>query len=88
MSPLFSIVAVPGLGGHAFGSWRATTNANMWLRDFLPAKVKNSRILVYGYNSELTGPGAKSFASILDMATTLVNNLKIARSRPNVSEYL
>jgi hypothetical protein len=82
---LCSIVAVQGLGGHGFGSWKATGNADMWLRDFLPDKVKNSRILIYGYNADLVGPGARSFASILDMAKGLVNNLKLARSQPNVS---
>jgi len=85
---LCSIVAVQGLGGNGFGSWRATSNADMWLRDFLPEKAKNSRILIYGYNADLTGPGAKSFASILDMAKGLVNNLKLARSQPNVSKGL
>lgn len=81
--PVVDIVAVQGLGGNGFGSWRATGNADMWLRDFLPEKAKNSRILIYGYNADLTGPGAKSFASILDMAKGLVNNLKLARNQPN-----
>lgn len=79
-----SIVAVSGLGGNGFGSWRAPGTANMWLRDFLPEKIKHSRIFIYGYDTELTGPGARSFASIRDMAKTLFNNLKMARAQPNV----
>lgn len=56
----------------------------MWLRDFLPDMFKNSRIVTYGYNSDLRGPGARSFASILDLAKGLVNNLIVARSQPSV----
>jgi hypothetical protein len=84
----FSIVAVQGLGGNGFGSWRATGGADMWLRDFLPEKAKNSRILIYGYNADLTGPGARSFASISDLAKGLVNDLILARKQESVSEYL
>lgn len=53
----FSIIAVHGLSGHAFGSW-ATFNDHsgqftMWLKDFLPEDVQNVRILTYGYESRL-----------------------------------
>ena len=81
---ILSIVAVSGLGGNGFGSWRAPKTANMWLRDFLPESIKNSRILIYGYDTTLTGPGATSFASIRDMAKTLFFNLIGARAQPNV----
>ncbi|KAF2799767.1 TPR-like protein [Melanomma pulvis-pyrius CBS 109.77] len=81
--PVIDIVAVSGLGGNGFGSWRAPGTANMWLRDFLPEKIKHSRIFIYGYDTELIGPGARSFASIRDMAKTLFNNLKMARAQPN-----
>jgi hypothetical protein len=56
----------------------------MWLRDFLPEKVSNARVLLYGYNADLIGPGAGSFASILDMGRALMNQLIIARERPEV----
>ena len=60
----------------------------MWLRDFLPGKIKNSRILIYGYNADLIGRGAQFFASILDLAKGFVNDLKVARGRPDVSATL
>ncbi|KAI5784274.1 hypothetical protein FPQ18DRAFT_105950 [Pyronema domesticum] len=32
--PSLDIVAVPGLGAHAFGTWKARNEYKMWLRDF------------------------------------------------------
>jgi hypothetical protein len=44
-----SVIAVTGLAGHAFGSWRNRETQAMWLRDFLPKDVRNIRIMTYGY---------------------------------------
>ncbi|KAI9507260.1 hypothetical protein F5148DRAFT_140868 [Russula earlei] len=43
------IIAIHGLNGHAFSSW--AVNHVMWLRDLLPKRVPNARVLVYGYNA-------------------------------------
>ncbi|KAF8542993.1 hypothetical protein BDD12DRAFT_875508 [Trichophaea hybrida] len=48
------VIAVTGLAGHAFGSWRNSEAGNMWLKDFLPEDIKGIRIMTYGYNSSLT----------------------------------
>ncbi|KAJ8108205.1 hypothetical protein OPT61_g8336 [Boeremia exigua] len=37
------IIAVPGLASHAFGSWKSPNNSDVWLRDFLPVDVPNTR---------------------------------------------
>jgi pimeloyl-ACP methyl ester carboxylesterase len=55
------IIALTGLGGHAFGSW-AVSPAEMWLRDFLPDDTPQARILIYGYDSRIK---KRSFRSIL-----------------------
>lgn len=47
------MVAVTGLVGHAFGSWRSRETAQMWLKDFLPKDIPNIRVMSYGYNSNL-----------------------------------
>lgn len=55
----YSIVAISGLGGHAFGSFKAKNTADhMWLRDALPDDIvyeetgrPMARIMTYGYNS-------------------------------------
>ncbi|OBT63835.1 hypothetical protein VE03_06602 [Pseudogymnoascus sp. 23342-1-I1] len=46
------IIAVTGLGGHAYGSW-SHSDERMWLRDYLPKDAPNARILTYGYQSAL-----------------------------------
>ncbi|KAI5810664.1 Alpha/Beta hydrolase protein, partial [Pyronema omphalodes] len=45
------IVAVHGLNGHAFDTW--TAGDRMWLRDFLPHQLTRTRIMTYGYNSNV-----------------------------------
>jgi hypothetical protein len=47
------VIAVTGLEGHAFGSWRSPETHLMWLQDFLPKDVKNVRIMAYGCNRSL-----------------------------------
>lgn len=56
-----SVVAITGLGGHAFGSWRGKGALKpMWLRDFLAKDLKQCRILTFGYNSKVKGRGTSS----------------------------
>lgn len=49
----------------------------MWLRDFLPQDVPNSRILLYGYPSTVTG--GRSTEKIEDIAKTFLNRLTLHR---------
>ncbi|KAI5847651.1 hypothetical protein DFP73DRAFT_348217 [Morchella snyderi] len=56
------VIAITGLGGHAFGSWRSRRRTSrpierpMWIRDFLPERFPNTRIMTYGYNCSLVNP--------------------------------
>ncbi|KAF8252096.1 hypothetical protein K440DRAFT_521688, partial [Wilcoxina mikolae CBS 423.85] len=51
-----SIIAVTGLAGHAYGSWRHRQYRAMWLKDFPPKDIQqNVRIMTYGYNTKLDG---------------------------------
>ena len=58
-----SVIAITGLGGHAFDSWRSRIAAKrpigrpMWLCDFLPKEFPNARIMTYGYDSSLKESG-------------------------------
>jgi hypothetical protein len=62
LTHMCSVVAITGLGGHAFGSWRSRASTArpidrpMWLRDFLPEEFANTRIMTYGYDSNLRNP--------------------------------
>lgn len=77
---LSSIIAISGLGGHAFGSFKERDGEHMWLRDALPHNITNesgeriSRIIVYGYESRL--PNSDSFQNLEDLGTSLHSDLR------------
>ncbi|KAH0608276.1 uncharacterized protein H6S33_002328 [Morchella sextelata] len=52
---IVDIVAVTGLAGHAYGSWKSRKTQKMWLQDFLPIEpdIRRVRIMTYGYNTKL-----------------------------------
>jgi len=51
---LADIVAISGLDGHAFGSWREKGNiGQMWLTDWLPKDLPHCRVMSYGYNCKI-----------------------------------
>jgi hypothetical protein len=76
-----SIVAVTGLAGHAFGSWKSRTQDHqMWLRDFLPVDLRdaNVRILTFGYNSALKE--STSTSSLQDFSRQLLDGVNSVRA--------
>jgi hypothetical protein len=78
-----SIVAVTGIAGHAFGSWRGRGNLRrMWLQDFLQKDLPNCRTMIFGYNSKLDSPGIHQ---IEDYRDNLLTELKKARVSGEVS---
>lgn len=74
-----SIIAISGLGGHAFGSFKERQGEHMWLRDSLPYDITGEsskrikRVMVYGYESRL--PNSASFQNIEDLGTSLHSSL-------------
>nr|XP_036586253.1 ankyrin repeat-containing protein [Colletotrichum truncatum]KAF6796660.1 ankyrin repeat-containing protein [Colletotrichum truncatum] len=72
------IVAVPGLGSHALGSWKSPTGDEVWLRDFLPKDIPNIRVLLYGYDTSL--PGSLSKQSIQDLGKMLLEHIAAFRA--------
>ncbi len=75
-------VAVCGLGGHAFGSFKEKGTSYMWLRDSLPTDLPDLRILLYGYESRLEGSDSNQNISII--ADSFVSHLNILRPRSKV----
>lgn len=65
----FDILAVPGLGSHAFGSFMHKEDGHMWLSDSLPEDASTFRVMIYGYRSPL--PNNNSFGGIDDLASPL-----------------
>jgi len=69
------VLAVHGLGGHAFGSFIYKEDGHMWLVDSLPHDMPTARVMIYGYPSKLQD--SISFANFSDLA----GDLQIAVSR-------
>ncbi|KAI9151452.1 putative ankyrin repeat protein L88 [Paramyrothecium foliicola] len=71
-----SILALSGLGGHAFGSFKDKNGEHMWLRDSLPRDLATednhqpiARILLYGYESRI--PDSDNTQDLEDIASAL-----------------
>lgn len=72
-----SIIAIPGLGSHAIGGFKAKTGNNVWLRDFLPDDIPTARVLTYGYDTTVAEPNSKY--SITDLAKAFLDSYKTFR---------
>lgn len=75
----YSIIALSGLGGHAFGSFKETGGSYMWLRDSLPYDLTSedkpiARVMIYGYDS--TVAESKSMQNLEDFATKFNGSLQ------------
>jgi protein SERAC1 len=68
------MVAISGIGGHAFGSFRSPDGEYMWLRDKLPRHLPGARIMIYGYDSQIAG--SKSFQGLGAISSTIKNNFR------------
>ena len=77
-----SIVAVHGLGGDPFDTWTEETSNKLWLRDFLPFQVPNTRIVSYGYDSFVAF--SKSEVELGDVAADLLSRLSGERDTSEV----
>ncbi|XEU94786.1 hypothetical protein FSHL1_000070 [Fusarium sambucinum] len=68
------IIALSGLNGHAFGSFKHKGDQYMWLRDDLPISIPNCRVFIYGYNTQLEE--STSFQSLEDIGIAFKDGLK------------
>ena len=79
-----SCVAISGLGGHAFGSFKDKDSQYMWLRDSLPGDFPDLRIFIYGYNSVLQG--STSIQNLGDIGSSLRDALRTLDKPQNVCQ--
>ncbi|KAI5793361.1 hypothetical protein FPQ18DRAFT_167883 [Pyronema domesticum] len=71
------IIAVTGLDGHAYGSWRGKGSlARMWLHDFFAKDLPSCRTMTYGYNTKLRH---HSIHTIYDYKLDMLEQIKKAR---------
>ncbi|RBR10790.1 uncharacterized protein FIESC28_09321 [Fusarium coffeatum] len=87
------VIAIPGLGGHAFGSFRERDGEHMWLRDDLPYDLTSpsnersmARIMTYGYKSVVAE--SDSIQNIEDIATQLVASLRSLDQGPKTKPII
>jgi hypothetical protein len=78
------IVAVTGLGGHALGSFRSTSGATVWLRDFAPQDVPQARFITYGYDTGLVA--SDNNQGVREIARTLLDSLVTFRQRTHTQK--
>jgi hypothetical protein len=71
-----SIVAIHGLGGHAFKTW-TDSDGHLWLRDSLPRHIPTARIMTYGYDSAVAF--GRSRMGVADFARDLLSRVRIER---------
>ena len=72
------MIAVPGLGSHAIGSWKSPSGNDLWLRDYLPDDIPNIRVLLYGYDTSLLGSDSKD--SLQDLGIRFLESVKAFRA--------
>lgn len=76
------IIAVPGIDGHAFGSWTAKDSAGkMWLADFFSKDYSDCRTFIYGYESKLRD---RNESTLGDYGKDFLNQIQEIRSSEEV----
>jgi hypothetical protein len=77
---MVSIVAVHGING---GSWKTWESKKvMWLKDLLPAKIPEARIMTFGYDAMFIS--AQDSATIEQHAMTVLGGLADIRTSDEV----
>ncbi|MCJ1394832.1 hypothetical protein MMC18_007712 [Xylographa bjoerkii] len=82
IDPIADIVAIHGLNGHREKTWTASNNI-LWLRDLLPTRMPNVRIMTWGYDSRTHSTEARnpiSMQRLHDHADTLISDLVLERA--------
>ncbi|KAH7235326.1 hypothetical protein BKA59DRAFT_532564 [Fusarium tricinctum] len=83
------IVAISGLGGHAFGSFKERGGNHMWLRDSLPYDLKyentprpTARVMIYGYKSNVSDSNSRQ--DFDDLARSFQSSLLALAHTPTI----
>lgn len=71
-----------GLGGDAIQTWTHPKSNAFWLEEFLPYKVKDARVLTFGYDA--SGAFGRATADVIDHAKSLLSSLLDKRDEEDV----
>jgi protein SERAC1 len=79
-----SIIAVHGIDGHPMKSWTTASiddwDQTMWLKDLLPDRIPEARIMTFGFDFSSSLEEALSTRSIRENAKALLEALHHARN--------
>jgi hypothetical protein len=81
-----SVIAVTGLAGHAYGSWKSRQSSRMWLKDLLPNTVPGLRVMTYGYDSRILGK-RNSEVRLPDYSSKFIEYLENASSMVSIYSF-
>ena len=88
-----SVIAISGLGGHAFGSFKQRGRGYMWLRDAIPYDVTcestenpMARVMIYGYESGV--PQSKKIQNLEDLGTSFRDSLLPLANSPTTKPII
>ncbi|PVH71306.1 hypothetical protein DL98DRAFT_397381, partial [Cadophora sp. DSE1049] len=76
------VIAISGLGGHAYGSFKERGSEHMWLSDSLPKHLTLARVIIYGYESGLAN--STGFQNLDDLGNALQKALQILHGRSDL----
>lgn len=89
----FSVIALSGLGGHAFDSFKDRRSDYMWLRNALPYDIthKNAdtpiaRVMTYGFESGILQ--SKNIQNLADLATSFQTALSALARVPTTKPMI
>ncbi|KAM5521100.1 ankyrin repeat protein [Fusarium oxysporum f. sp. phaseoli] len=77
------IIAVHGLNGDAFSTWRHQPDGTLWLRDLLPKSLPGCRVYTYGYPSKIF---SQSSARVQEYARNLLISLRDIREDSTIGK--
>lgn len=79
------ICFVHGLNGNRDATWTAHGESVPWPKTFLPEKLKQARILTYGYDACIVRKSVASSIRLIDHASNLISDLTADREEQQAS---
>jgi protein SERAC1 len=76
---------IHGLTGNREKTWTATSQHAPWPKLLLPHRLRQARILTWGYDAYLVHSGVAGSNRLIDHSTHLVNDLTTNRAEHNAS---
>ena len=74
-----SCIAIAGLSGHAFGSFKERNGSHMWLCDSLPHDLPGARLILWGYDSVVSE--STSFQDFEALGSKLRSSLRFLSAK-------